>query len=168
MIEVIRKIQIEDAASFLQLSKQLDEETKFMLYEPGERKFTVKQQEQMIQRFVENKYATILVAVEEERIVGFILVNGNHIQRKRHVASIVIGILQEYSGRGIGTRLFKEVEKWARLHDVWRLELTVMAHNTRAQALYKKAGFEKEGVKRAALIIDGENIDEYEMAKLLK
>ena len=155
VIEVIRKIQIEDAASFLQLSKQLDEETKFMLYEPGERKFTVKQQEQMIQRFVENKYATILVAVEEERIVGFILVNGNNIQRKRHVASI-------------GTRLFKEVEKWARLHDVWRLELTVMAHNTRAQALYKKAGFEKEGVKRAALIIDGENIDEYEMAKLLK
>ena len=66
----------------MQLSKQLDEETKFMLYEPGERKFTAEQQEQMIQRFVENKYATILVAVEEERIVGFILVNGNHIQRK--------------------------------------------------------------------------------------
>ncbi|PDM37012.1 N-acetyltransferase, partial [Bacillus cereus] len=80
MIEVIREIKVEDAASFLQLSKQLDEETKFMLYEPGERKFTAEQQEQMIQRFVENKYATILVAVEEERIVGFILVNGNHIQ----------------------------------------------------------------------------------------
>ncbi|MEC3134197.1 N-acetyltransferase, partial [Bacillus cereus] len=39
---------------------------------------------------------------------------------------------------------------------------------TRAQALYKKAGFEKEGVKKAALIIDGKGIDEYEMAKLLK
>ncbi|HFK1456132.1 TPA: GNAT family N-acetyltransferase [Bacillus cereus] len=165
---MIREIKVEDAASFLQLSKQLDGETKFMLYEPGERKFTVKQQEKMIQRFVENKYATILVAVKDERIVGFILVNGNHIQRKRHVASIVIGILQEYSGRGIGTRLFKEAEKWAKLHDVWRLELTVMAHNTRAQALYTKVGFEKEGVKRASLIIDGENIDEYEMAKLLK
>ena len=152
----------------MQLSKQLDEETKFMLYEPGERKFTAEQQEQMIQRFVENKYATILVAVEEERIVGFILVNGNHIQRKRHVASIVIGILQEYSGRGIGTRLFKEVEKWARLHDVWRLELTVMAHNTRFQALYKKLDLRKKVSKEFALIIDGENIDEYEMAKLLK
>ncbi|MDA2393919.1 GNAT family protein [Bacillus cereus] len=165
---MIREIEIEDAASFLQLSKQLDEETKFMLYEPGERKTTVEQQEKMIHRFMENEYATIFVAVEDERIVGFILVNGNNIQRKRHVASIVIGILQEYSGRGIGTRLFKEVEKWAKLHDVWRLELTVMAHNTRAQALYKKAGFEKEGVKKAALIIDGKGIDEYEMAKLLK
>ena len=71
------------------------------------------------------------------------------------MAAIVIGILQEYSGRGIGTTLFKEVEKWARLHDVWRLELTVMAHNTRAQALYRKIGFEQEGVKKASLIIDG-------------
>ena len=156
VIEVIREIEIEDAASFLQLSKQLDEETKFMLYEPGERKTTAEQQEKIIDRFIENEYATIFVAVEDERIVGFILVNGNNIQRKRHVATIVIGIL------------FKEVEKWAKLHDVWRLELTVMAHNTRAQTLYKKAGFEKEGVKKAALIIDGKCIDEYEMAKLLK
>lgn len=35
---MIREIEIEDAASFLQLSKQLDEETKFMLYEPGKEK----------------------------------------------------------------------------------------------------------------------------------
>lgn len=144
VIEMIREIKVEDAASFLQLSKQLDEETKFMLYEPGERKFTAEQQEQMIQRFVENKYATILVAVEEERIVGFILVNGNHIQRKRHVASIVIGILQEYSGRGIGTKLFKEVEKWARLHGVWRLELTVMAHNNYIKKLDLRRKVSKE------------------------
>ena len=59
---------------------------------------------------------------------------------------------KEYNGRGIGTRLFKEVEKWAKLHDVWLLELTVMAHNTRAQTLYKKAGFEKEGVKKLLLL----------------
>ncbi|VXC52747.1 RimJ/RimL family protein N-acetyltransferase [Bacillus mycoides] len=165
---MIREIRVEDATSFLQLNKQLDEETKFMLYELGERKTTVEQQEKMVHRFIENEYATIFVAVEEERIVGFILVNGNNFQRKRHVAGIVIGILQEYSGRGIGTSLFKEVEKWARLHDVWRLELTVMAHNTRAQALYSKIGFEQEGVKKSALIIDGKGIDEYEMAKLLK
>lgn len=106
----------------------------------------------MIHRFIENKYTTIFVAVEEERIVGFILVSGNNIQRKRHVASIVIGILQEYSGRGIGTRLFKEVEKWARLQDVWRLELTVMAHNTRAQALYKKLDLRKKVSKELLLL----------------
>ena len=149
---MIREIKVEDAKIILQLSKQLDEETKFMLYEPGERTATAEQQEQMIHRFVENEYATIFVAIEDERIVGFVLVNGNNIQRKRHVAPIVIGILQEYSGRGIGTRLFKEVEKWARLHDIWRLELTVMAHNTRAQALYKKLDLRKKVSKESLLL----------------
>ena len=42
---MIREIEIEDAKIILQLSKQLDEETKFMLYEPGERKTTAEQQE---------------------------------------------------------------------------------------------------------------------------
>ncbi len=132
-------------------------------------KLQLSNKKKIIDRFIENEYATIFVAVEDERIVGFILVNGNNIQRKRHVATIVIGILQEYNGRGIGTRLFKEVEKWAKLHDVWRLELTVMAHNTRAQTLYKKSlDLRKKVSKKAALIIDGKCIDEYEMAKLLK
>ncbi|WP_242227071.1 GNAT family N-acetyltransferase [Bacillus cereus group sp. BfR-BA-01315] len=165
---MIREIRVEDAAAFLQLGKQLDEETTFMLLEPGERNTTVEQQTQMIQRFVEDHNSTIFVAVDGEQLVGFILANGGNVQRKKHAAAIVIGILQEYGGKGIGTTLFKEVEKWARLHDVWRLELTVMAHNTRAQALYKKAGFEQEGVKKVSLIVEGERVDEYYMAKLLK
>lgn len=40
---MIREIQVEDAAAFLQLGKQLDEETTFMLLEPGERGSTVEQ-----------------------------------------------------------------------------------------------------------------------------
>ena len=165
---MIREIQVEDAAAFLQLGKQLDEETSFMLLEPGERNTTIEQQKNMIKRFIENNNSTIFVAVEGEQLVGFILANGGNVQRNKHAAAIVIGILQEYSGKGIGITLFNEVEKWAKLHDVWRLELTVMAHNTRAQALYKKVGFEQEGIKKAALIVDGENVDEYYMAKLLK
>ncbi|KEK24998.1 GNAT family N-acetyltransferase [Bacillus gaemokensis] len=165
---MIREIQAEDAAAFLQLGKQLDEETTFMLLEPGERDTTVEQQAKMIQRFIENNNSIIFVASDGAELVGFILANGGNVQRNKHTAAIVIGILQEYSGKGIGTALFKEIEKWARLHDVWHLELTVMAHNTRAQALYKKEGFAQEGVKKASLIFDGKDVDEYYMAKLLK
>ncbi|ABS21868.1 N-acetyltransferase family protein [Bacillus cytotoxicus] len=168
MIEMIREIRVEDAESFLQLGKKLDEETAFMLFEPGERKMTVEQQQKMIERFINNNNSTILVATHEEQIIGFIIANGMDVQRKKHVVTIVIGILQQYSGRGIGTALFKEIEKWARLHDVWRLELTVIAHNTRAKALYKKVGFEQEGLKKASLIINGKCVNEYCMAKLLK
>lgn len=66
MIEMIREIRVEDAASFLQLGKKLDEETAFMLFEPGERKMTIMQQQKMIERFINNNNSTILVATHEE------------------------------------------------------------------------------------------------------
>jgi RimJ/RimL family protein N-acetyltransferase len=80
---------------------------------------------------------------------------------------IVVGVLQAYSGQGIGTRLFREVEKWAREQELHRLELTVMTHNERAIHLYKKMGFEIEGTKRDSICVDGTYVDEYYMAKLL-
>jgi RimJ/RimL family protein N-acetyltransferase len=42
-----------------------------------------------------------------------------------------------------------------------------MAHNERGIALYKKCGFEIEGMKKKSLYIDGEWIDEYYMGKIL-
>ncbi|WP_407927862.1 GNAT family N-acetyltransferase [Gracilibacillus suaedae] len=48
-----------------------------------------------------------------------------------------------------------------------RMELTVAASNRSAVALYKKIGFEIEGTKRKALLVENEYLDEYYMAKLL-
>jgi RimJ/RimL family protein N-acetyltransferase len=47
------------------------------------------------------------------------------------------------------------------------LELTVMAHNTRGIALYKKQGFVTEGTRRDALLLNGHFMDEFYMSKLL-
>jgi RimJ/RimL family protein N-acetyltransferase len=79
----------------------------------------------------------------------------------------VIGILEQFTGKGIGTQLFQMLEAWARSNDIHRLELTVMTHNERAIALYKKMGFEIEGIKKHSLFVNGEYVDEYYMAKLI-
>ncbi|GGA41823.1 GNAT family N-acetyltransferase [Paenibacillus yonginensis] len=92
---------------------------------------------------------------------------GSEPRRIRHTLYLVVGILQSYSGQGIGTRLFAEMEKWAADHDIHRLELTVMAHNERALALYRKAGFEVEGTKKDSIYVDGQYVDEFYMAKLI-
>jgi ribosomal protein S18 acetylase RimI-like enzyme len=55
--------------------------------------------------------------------------------------------LKEFTGQGIGTRLFEEMQKWAVMQKIHRIDLTVMKHNERAIALYKKMVFEIEGTK---------------------
>lgn len=163
----LRRIQEEDAQRFLTLCRQLDDETHFMLLEPGERTTTVDQQRERIRRVLAQANQTILVAEADGELVGYISGMGGDYRRNWRTVHIVIGILQRYSGQGIGKRMFMALEEWAVQQGMHRLELTVMTHNQRGIALYQRMGFQVEGVKRDDLFVDGGYIDQYMMAKLL-
>lgn len=161
---IIRNVEEKDAENYLNLLKQLERETKFMLYEPDERKTTV---EEMIDKIIKsNKYREITLVVEEDKkLVGFIHSVRGIFNRNKHSSFTYIGILEDYTGKGIGTKLFVELEKWVKENAISRLELTVSINNSRAINLYKKIGFEIEGTMKNSLIVDGEYIHRYIMAK---
>jgi RimJ/RimL family protein N-acetyltransferase len=163
----VRSICERDAEPFLALSTRLDEETDFRLLEAGERRTTVAEQRETIQHVRATENQTILVAEADGQLVGYIAGIGGEHGRNRHSVYVVVAVLQAFSGRGIGTRLFQALETWAVEHAIHRLELTVMMHNERAIGLYEKLGFRREGRKRDALLVGGEYADEYLMAKLL-
>lgn len=163
----IRTIRESDAEDFLNLCKKLDEETSFMMLEPGERTTSAEAMRERIANVLSQANSTILLAECDGQLAGYIEASGGEYRRNRHSAFLVIGILQAYTGRGIGTRLFAALEEWARQQHLHRLELTVMTHNQAGVALYKKRGFEIEGVRRHAMFVDGHYVDEYYMAKLL-
>ena len=64
--------------------------------------------------------------------------------------------------------LNSELDKWAIENNLTRLELTVVSSNIVAKHLYEKNGFEIEGTRKNAMIIDGKYVDEYYIAKLYK
>ena len=162
----IRKINIDDTENYLDMLKQLDNETKYMMYEAGERKTSIEEMRLSIQNIVDTN-KLLLVAEEEGKIIGFLSANKGFANRIKHSAYIVIGILKDYRGKKIGTRLFEELFQWAASNKITRLELTVMTNNENAIRLYKKMGFKVEGLKEKSLIVDGNYIDEYYMSKLL-
>lgn len=164
----IREIRQNDAEHFLALSVRLDEESSFMLLEPGERTTTLEQQERQIQAVVAQANQMIFVAEENGRLVGYIAGLGGGYNRNRHKADIVIGIRASHTGQGLGTKLFIALEQWAAKQKLHKLELTVMAHNERAIHLYQKMGFVVEGVAVDSLVVNGHFVDELDMAKILK
>lgn len=99
---------------------------------------------------------------EPDLIVGWagLFVNSN--PRLRHSAGIGLMVHTNYQHQKIGTNL---MESLIDLADNWlmltRLELDVFSDNEVAIKLYKKFGFEKEGVKRLASIRNGklDNLD---------
>ena len=164
---LIRPIQVADAAAFAALLEQLDHESRFLMFEPGERNTSATHWQSLIEAMLAGDESTIFVAEHEGELVGFLRARGETLHRVRHTALIGLAIRQSYVGQGMGTRLFAAVEEWARTRNLHRLHLTVMTHNHRAVALYQKMGFVIEGLHKATMWVDGQYVDEFTMAKLL-
>ena len=162
----IRPIEVDDAERFVALSKKIDE-SGMMLFDTEERQTTPEQQRRAIEVINAKKTSTFFIAEDEQKLIGFIGVIGNELNRKQHSAYLALGVLEEYQGQGVATKLFNTVFEWAKQVGISRLELTVIQHNIKAFNLYKKMGFEVEGEKVHSLMIDGKPVNEYYLYKLL-
>ena len=162
----IRIAKTSDASQLVAVMKDA-QESGFMLFDPGERILTAEQFERYIEATNQKQNSAIFVATEEEKILGYIIVQGETPKRIAHCAYIVIGVHSASRGKGVGTALFTHTEQWAKEAGIQRLELTVIKHNEAAYHLYEKRGFEVEGVKQKSLKIDGEYVDQYYMAKMI-
>ncbi|GGN54397.1 MULTISPECIES: GNAT family N-acetyltransferase [Oceanobacillus] len=164
---IIRKASTTDAKKLANLIKEVEKNSKYMLWESGEREVQAESQVEMIKSIQASENSTIFVAEKEQDLVGYLFAIGGKARRNKHSVYIVVGILQAKRGQGIGTKLFYRLDRWARDRNIRRLELTVVTKNDTALSLYRKAGFEIEGTKRHSLLIGDEFMDEYYMAKLL-
>ena len=160
----VRKAIPADAIELAKLMKHV-EDSNLMLFEPGERKTTAEQLEKRLAAMGED--SVVLVTEEQKELTGYLFAMGEGVKRKRHSVYVAVGIRQSERGKGRGTGLFQTLEKWTAERDIHRIELTVLEHNLPAIALYKKMGFEIEGLKRDSIWMDGRYANELYMAKLL-
>jgi len=164
---IIRELQIEDAENFLNLLNITDTETTFMLYEKGERKTTIEEQRKNIKEGIKKGVLTFVLE-DNKKLVGYVWGNVFSGNRKKHCMYLAVAVLQGYTGKGYGTKLMKTLEKHAINNGITRLELEVSKKNKVAISLYQKIGFEAEGVKRNAFLVNGKYEDEILMAKIIK
>jgi ribosomal protein S18 acetylase RimI-like enzyme len=97
-----------------------------------------------------------LVAVSADgEVVGWCDVTPMSTPSQAHRGVFGVGLLPQFRGQGLGTKLTRSALAAARAYGLHRVELTVRESNTGAIELYKKAGFEIEGVQRDAVLVDG-------------
>ena len=162
----IREITSSDSENLARLIAEVEKTSDFMLFEAGERKISGEQFRKRIESFGQDA-STILVAEQQGTLVGYLIVVAGNENKAKHSAYLVIGISVEHRGQGIGSQLFKQLDIWAKDHQLHRLELTVMESNSAGIALYQKNGFEIEGIKKDSLFVNGQYENEYYMAKLI-
>ena len=107
--------------------------------------------------------AASFVVERDGRLVGSL---GVHM--KAGIAELGMLIDADWRGQGIGSALMEACLAWASEHGAHKVVLEVWPHNRTAQRLYRKYGFEAEGVlKRQYRRRNGELWDAVRMGRVL-
>src|SRR6185369_1541121 len=91
--------------------------------------------------------AAVLVALDDDRIVGRLSLARDPHPASAHVADLGMMVAAGWRGRGIGRALLEAATSWARGHGIRKLELHVFPWNEPALHLYESFGFQREGYR---------------------
>lgn len=138
----IRPARPRDAAGFLAVYREVVAEERFLRTERAVR--SVREARRWFRRPVTSEQA-FLVAVEGERVVGWLQILREPHPVVRHVATFGMAVAADRRGRGIGAALLAEALAWARSQQVAKIEISVYPDNRAALALYRRFGFVEEG-----------------------
>ncbi|WP_334597469.1 GNAT family N-acetyltransferase [Pseudomonas alvandae] len=108
-----------------------------------------------------------LVALYQGEVIGNLGLEQFSRVRRAHCANLGMGVAVAWQGKGVGSMLLAAAldvaDNWM---NVRRVELTVYADNEAAIGLYRKFGFETEGLLRDYAVRDGRWVDTLAMARL--
>ncbi|MCZ8536060.1 GNAT family N-acetyltransferase [Paenisporosarcina quisquiliarum] len=144
----IRSANEKDAKSLSEVRLQADGETENLDREKGEAYIDESGFKQIIKDDTESLNNLFLVAEVDQKIVGFSRCEGSNLKRSSHKVEFGVCVLMEYWGFGIGKNLLQQAIHWADTHEIKKITLNVLETNEKAIELYKKCGFEVEGILR--------------------
>jgi RimJ/RimL family protein N-acetyltransferase len=92
--------------------------------------------------------SAVVVAEASNEIVGNALVMTDRDVSSRHVGVLSVTVAEGWREVGLGTALVAATQEWVRDRGLTRLALSVFPDNARAIAVYTRAGFVREGIRR--------------------
>ncbi|GAB0171564.1 GNAT family N-acetyltransferase [Lysinibacillus sp. CTST325] len=159
----------EDAATMLEIQKEVLAEETYLITTVEEFKQTINEQREWIQAKITNERETIFIAQYQEEIVGWLVFQSPQRKRLAHTGTFGMMVLNKYRGLGIGKLLIEKLLEWAENNPyIEKISLGVFSTNERAISLYKKMGFVEEGRKINEIKLhDNEYIDDVLMYRMV-
>jgi RimJ/RimL family protein N-acetyltransferase len=149
---VIRRGTPEDLESFQRCLDAVARERKWLA-------FLEAPPIEAVRDFVLRNAPIQFVAVRHGEVVGWCDVTPSQRDGFRHSGTLGMGLLPGFRSRGFGRKLLQETIDAAHEVGLTRIELEVLAANQPATRLYERLGFNHEGRKRGARLLDGQPED---------
>lgn len=154
MIYELEPMIVDDAKNLHEFFNQIGGETNFVSFEKSEAP-----SENSCKSLLEStkeapNYAYCIK--EDGKIIASLTANTrNGRSRERHKSIFGIAVSKKHWGKGIGSLLIEKVINESKKNSISKITLKVNETNTRAIKLYKKYGFEIEGIYKNDRLVNG-------------
>jgi ribosomal protein S18 acetylase RimI-like enzyme len=162
MSVVIVPISIEHIGSFRASLDVVAREKKFLALVEAP---SLEQVETFVRANIEKGIAQV-VAVDSKQVVGWADIVPAWAAGVAHRGSLGMGVLASYRGQGLGRALLRACIARAWAAGLERIDLEVRTDNLAAIRLYESTGFQREGIRRSGMRIDGVYSDTLQMGLL--
>ncbi|RZT16468.1 GNAT family N-acetyltransferase [Fictibacillus sp. BK138] len=156
-IEVtIKEATKKDAQSMIDFYNVVGGETDFLSFGANEFKRNLQEYEEYITATSNEPNSIMLLVLIDSEIISIATINSSQKERTRHVGTLGIVVSKKYTGLGLGKVLMNDLIEWAKQNGVTKkISLVTNENNTVAIELYKKLGFEMEGLLKQDNFING-------------
>ena len=143
---VLRSANTDDADMLIEYLKMVTGETRFLMCEPDEVKFTTESEINFIKKHNESDNSLLILAFVDGEYAGNCSFEGKSSSRRtKHRAGIGIALFQRFTGFGLGRLLLEILLQKIKEQRYEQAELTVVDGNDRAHHLYESIGFKEYG-----------------------
>ncbi|MBZ4683211.1 MAG: acetyltransferase, family [Fusobacteriales bacterium] len=163
----IKQTEIKDANAIIDYLYTIAGESNTITFSQSEMTLTVEKEIEFIKTTINSKNNLMLIAKQNNEIISLLTVFSSSKPRLSHVGEIGISVLKKYWNKGIASNMFNEMFKWVENSNLSKLSLRVREDNIYAIKLYKKYGFEQEGLLKNDFLLNNKYYNNIIMEKIL-
>nr|WP_139189581.1 GNAT family N-acetyltransferase [Evansella caseinilytica] len=165
----IRAAQTSDGLQMQRLTEEVIKEEDGLIMTMDDFTMTVEQQAEKNGYFLQHPKAITLVAERNRQIIGILTIEPQFLMKTAHRGTLGLIVKKFFRSQGIGKALMIQAIRWAKIDGQYeKLELEVLENNLQAISLYKRLGFELEGVKLCGVKHDNTYENLHQMGLFLK
>lgn len=153
------EVSPNDAKKIVEYLKIVADQTTNLTFGADDCTLNEIQEMELIQEINNDLNSVMIVAKDNDQIIGMVSLQGNSKRRLKHHANLGISVLKEYWNLKIGTNLMSAAIGYAIESGLEIIDLEVVTDNEAAIALYEKFGFEIIGRYDNFIKIDDHYLD---------
>lgn len=153
---ILRSPIKEDAQAMIDYLNIIGGESDFITFGKNEFSMSVEAEQDYIERINSMDNSKNVLIIIEDEIVGIASITSVQKERMKHNGTLGISIRKKYWGIGLGSEIMTYLIDWSKSNKITKkINLLVREDNIRGIKLYEKFGFEKEGLLKKDICVNG-------------